>query len=102
MDQKITHTIKHVPKTRYSLDNQKALPMSKFVPAFISQYVNENPLKYKELKRIFNDDLIEKSHRQIGVLCTKRNMKNGMFLLKQEDILSEMVCCVLLMALNST
>ena len=36
MDQKITHTIKHVPKTRYSLDNQKALPMSKFVPAFIS------------------------------------------------------------------
>jgi hypothetical protein len=72
MDQKITHTIKHVPKTRYSLDNQKALPMSKFVPAFISQYVNENPLKYKELKRIFNDDLIEKSHRQIGVLCTKK------------------------------
>jgi hypothetical protein len=61
----------------YSIDNQKALPMSKFVPAFVEHFLEDHPnYDYEKLKEIFNDDLIRLGHRQLGVLCKKEEFDN--------------------------
>ena len=71
----------------YSIDNQKALPMSKFVPAFVEQFLEDHPnYDYEKLKEIFNDDLIRIGHRQLGVLCKKEEFDNWHVESKKIDI----------------
>lgn len=74
LDPQAKHIISHSPtaKTMYVIDNGKNLSMARCVPEIVKIFLNDNPkTTYAELKRLFHDDLTRKSHRQLGVLCTK-------------------------------
>ena len=71
------HIIRQTHRTRYSIDNSKPLPMSRFVHEFVKLFISDNPnIDFYELKEIFHDNLIRPSHRHLGILCDTYHFDN--------------------------